>query len=272
MKLFKRVVLLLAVLLAILLIALMALLNPIVRWAATSVGTDALGVPVGLEDVDISLFKGRVELRGLTVANPPGFRSEPAFELGYLLVEVDMRSLLSDRVVIRRVLIEEPVISYEQTLKGSNLGRIQERLETETPKQQAEQAKAEPGRKVQINDLVMREGTIRAAVKGASMRIPLPAIHLQNIGAESEGATLRTTIGTILKAVLDQVGSVAGKLGDVLGKGKDALGDLAGVGIGEASNLVGKLEKELGRERLGAGVSNVLRGVGGLLKRDEAAQ
>ena len=87
-----------------------------------------LGVPVTLQSADFAPFKGQLQLKGLHVGNPAGFKTAGLFELGSLDVDLDTISLFKQIVVIREIRISAPEITYERALKNSNIGQLLEQL------------------------------------------------------------------------------------------------------------------------------------------------
>ena len=75
-----------------------------------------LGADVRIDDLKVSLFSG-VELRGVTIGNPPGFPGNlvtaNAFVLRYRLLP-----LLSRRVEIEELSLDKPVITLSQNAGG----------------------------------------------------------------------------------------------------------------------------------------------------------
>src|SRR5213078_577772 len=73
---FRRATIILAIVLALpilLLLALVLWINPIIRKTTEKLATDALGIPVAVEDVGVQL-SGRVQLQRLAVGNPLPFK------------------------------------------------------------------------------------------------------------------------------------------------------------------------------------------------------
>jgi len=64
-------------------------LNSIVKAAVEKVGSDATQAQVRLKEVDIQIASGKGVIRGLMVGNPAGFKTEMAFNLGEISLQVD---------------------------------------------------------------------------------------------------------------------------------------------------------------------------------------
>ncbi|MDZ7827514.1 MAG: hypothetical protein U5R48_17645 [Gammaproteobacteria bacterium] len=99
----------LGALIALIVIALVVVainLNGIVRSSVESVGPTYTGTTVTLEEVDLSLFSGEGELRGLVVGQPEGYEGEPAFRLASIRIALEPSSLLEDTILIRELVID----------------------------------------------------------------------------------------------------------------------------------------------------------------------
>ncbi|HOZ48617.1 MAG TPA: hypothetical protein PLO37_20015 [Candidatus Hydrogenedentes bacterium] len=78
---------------------------------------------VAIEDVNVSLFRGLLEVRGLTVSNPPTFKKGPAMAFEQIRVLFDLRSLLTRAPRIERIAVTGGDIHLRYELgDGSNLG------------------------------------------------------------------------------------------------------------------------------------------------------
>ena len=78
------------------------------------VGTDTLKVDVTVEKVSFSVTGGWLKLKGLKVANPEGYEYENLLELGSGEVEMNIKSLLSDKIVIENIKLDTVAVVIEQ--------------------------------------------------------------------------------------------------------------------------------------------------------------
>src|SRR6185369_4991606 len=77
----------------------------LVKRAIEEHGSAATQTAVSVEHVDIKLASTSAALRGLTVANPPGFSTAPAVRLEEVQVAVDGASLGANVLVLNEVKI-----------------------------------------------------------------------------------------------------------------------------------------------------------------------
>lgn len=237
----------------------------IVKKGVEAMGPRVLGAPVKLEAMDFSLFRGSLDLRGLVVGNPEGFNTESAFRLGRVHVKLVPSSVLGKTIHIQEVLVDSPEVTYEMSLKGSNIGAIKKNVEaftgggapaSETPKPPApkEEKAAGPGKKVMIDDFRFTGGKVNLSatfLKGQKAGIPLPEIHLTDIGKDSGGKSIGETVADITKAVTDAIGRAA----------SGAAKGLAGGGgqVADQAKAAGKAAKET--------ASGAVKSLKGLFKR-----
>ncbi len=217
--------------------------GPLIRKAVNAAGPELLGVPVTLADAKFSPLQGRLRLTGLSVGNPEGFKTKSLFDLKTIEVEVDVASLLSDTIVIRRILVDAPEITYERGLQKSNIGVVQEKLDAGKPAPSATPAR--PGKKVVIEDFQVTNGQVRLSVtaaQGYAAPIALADIHLTHVGRE-EGSTglspadiVRLVLGTVLKSVVAAVGNV----GEAAVEGVTAVGSAAVEGAVDGVKSIGR--------------------------------
>ena len=238
----------LLVVIAIGLYFLLSSLNSIVKAAVEKVGSDATQAQVRLKDVDIQITSGKGAMRGLTVGNPSGFKTDRAFSLGEISLQVDVGSVTKDPIVIKEIVISAPEVTYELASGGSNIDALQRNVNAYTGGGKAEKSKSssEGGKKLVIENLYVRNGKVNVsatALGGKTMTTPLPDIHLTNIGKQSGGATA----GQVTQQVLSAIGQSATKaatslpdVGKLVGSAKEsATGAAKGAGEG-LKKLFGK--------------------------------
>lgn len=206
---------------AVLIVAVVALvysllsgLGGIVKAAVEKYGSEATQVAVTLDRAEVALTEGRAALNGLEVGNPPGFRTDNAFEMGAISVTIDTASVTEDPVVIKEVAIIGPVVTYELGDAGSNIDAIQKNLGgSGSGKKETKQSEWE-GPKVVIRNLVVRGGKVNISavpLGGKTMSATLPDIHIKDIGKKKGGATPAEVAEIVTAALTKRVSNyVAG--------------------------------------------------------------
>lgn len=92
--------------------------------------TEAFGVPVGVEDVHLSLLRRSIRMDFVEVSNPSLFRDEPAFVGERVVVKVDPLSLFTRAPRLHRVEVIGATMNYRYKVgTGTNIGLLTESLE-----------------------------------------------------------------------------------------------------------------------------------------------
>lgn len=183
-------------------------LDEIVRTAIEESGSRVTNVEVTLGGVNLDLPNGKAGLEALQVANPDGFKTDYAFALGSVNVAIDTSSINEDTVTVNEVSVVSPKVIYELAGDSSNIKTIQNNVEAfqKAISSGAEDPAADGGEgpKLVINDLYVRDGEVSVSasfLEGKKMSVPLPTIHLTDIGKESGGATPAEVAAKVLSAV-----------------------------------------------------------------------
>jgi hypothetical protein len=223
-------------------------LNSMIKAGVEAVGPKITRTTMRLDAVDLSPFSGQGRLKGLVVGNPQGFQTESAFKLADAKVHVDLKSALSDKLVIKEILIDGPEITYEAGPSGSNISKIQENVaafgKSVAPKETAESKspKKDPTqKKVQINDFILKNGKVTMSatmIKGQALTVPLPDIHLRDIGKDSGGVTVQKAAAEVFAAINKSVIQAVASSGKLLEKGIGAAGEAA-KGLGSEAGKTG---------------------------------
>ena len=174
-----RVLVGLAVFLAVLLLVLQYALGPIVKTTAEQLGPKVLGTRVDVTNAHMRILSGLVKLDGVVVGPPEGFDAN-VFEMQNFRVDLDTSTLLGgedDPIVIRDITVEGPFVTYE--LKGirdnlhkllSNLGADDDEEKPEEEKKEEKEEKKEGGRKVVIEHFLFKDAKVRVAGLGGALR------------------------------------------------------------------------------------------------------
>ena len=261
----KRFLRILGICVAVLVVVLLVLnwqLGNIITSAVNTVGPSVLKVPVHVQEVQCHIFRGKLHIKNLVLGNPEGFSEPSMFVLGELVVSLAPASLFSNTIHIKEILITAPQITFEQTLRGNNIGALQKNLESEPPKEEANKpAQGKSQKKVVIDHVLVSNGKITLKM-GVGGSLPLPDIELKDIGKNDPNGTsivgaVKEILGAIVKSITTAVSSSgklavdgAKKLGTwTAGQGKDlgkgavdtgkAVGDAASSAVKGVMNVFG---------------------------------
>ncbi len=230
-------------------------LNALVKGGIETMGPQVLGVPVTLEDVDIALLSGKNMRAGLTqlvINNPEGYETASAVSLPDIRVHVDWNSLLTDTVIVEEVLIVAPAITFEWSLRGSNLGTIQENVKRNTrsgpdgdgrEKGEKHEEGEATDKTIHIKKVMVKDAIINVSFIGGQnevTQLPLPDLELRDIGNPSGGTTFSQASAVIFDEIYGAIIKAVMKSGILLPQGVEQLG-----------KSLGKMGKELLQELLG---------------------
>ncbi|MBU3070049.1 hypothetical protein KOI40_09460 [Aestuariicella sp. G3-2] len=232
MKAFKIVAGLVVAVIAIAAVAVVLVLQNLDQMIKTVVeesGSEVLGTEVRLESSKITLKEGRGELHNLTIANPPGFSQDSAFSLGEIALDIDLKSLGGDVIVLNEVLVSDAhLLVEEKALTQINVQTLMDNVKKNTASGKGsntsgEQAADSESMPAEETKLAIEKFTLQ----GINMRIitaewgerslTLPPLQLTNLGSRDNGLTPEEMTQAIIKPVLAKAEKAA----------KDELQDLA---------------------------------------------
>jgi hypothetical protein len=197
-------------------------LNRIVETAIRKVGPRVTKTSVEVGKVKLTPFGGNGRITGLKVGNPEGFKTDSLFVMDDIEIDLDLSTLASDTVVINRVFIDTPQITYEQAMNGTNLGRLLRNLKSgrkdvggDTPDVPAEAGpdeESEP-KKFVIKRFELAEAKVRmgmSLVGSQTYTLTLPDIVLEDVGEKSGGVTAAEILVVVLNAVSESLADTGG--------------------------------------------------------------
>jgi len=99
--------------------------NKALKMGVETGGTAALKVPVSLQDANLSILGGKVELSGLNIKNPEGYQHPDFMSMGKAAVALNIKSLLSETIEIQKIQLDDIQLTLEQKgLSENNLQAI----------------------------------------------------------------------------------------------------------------------------------------------------
>lgn len=260
MKNLKKIILIAVVIFVVLALAGVVVaglfLDKIVKTGIETVAPAITQTTVKVDSVSISALSGSAGVKGMVIGNPEGFKAANAISIGKAAVSIMPSSVLGDKIIIRSVEVREPEITFEGNPLGqNNLKKIMDNVNAmagAAPKADTNAPAAKSSgasKKLQVDDFLIAGAKVHVMIAGKETTLPLPDIHLTNLGAGPEGITP----GALIKEVLSQVTAatlkaVVGSVGD-LGKGVEKIGKEAlsgatktvGEGLNKATKGLGNL-------------------------------
>jgi hypothetical protein len=224
-------------------------------------GSRLTKVDIKLRSVNLSLLSGAGTFKGLMVGNPEGFKMPSAISVGEATVALKPGSLLSDKVIIKTINVQAPEITFETDLKHNNLSKILSNVQEAKgggekaparPQEPSQPKGAKPAKKLQVDEFVITGGRIYVNVTGlvvGTATIPLPEIHLKDLGAGPDGITPAELTQLVLEAI------------------KTKAEQAASGAVTDISRGAVYITKDPGNAGSNA-LQNVTKGLGGFLKKN----
>jgi len=240
MKTLLKIVLGLVVLLIVALVAGYFFLGTIVKSGVEKVGPKVTKTDVKLKGATLSVFSGSGELKGFAVGNPEGYKSPTAIQVGSVSVNVEPRSVMSDKVIVHAIKMEAPEITFEGSLGGNNLSKLLDNIKSssESDKQATSKDQKSSAKKLQVDDFLLTGAKVHlltSMLGGRSATVSIPDIHMTNLGEGKDGITAAELGEKVFAEIFQKtIAAVTSEIGN-LGKGATDL--MKGAGTNTAPAL-----------------------------------
>jgi uncharacterized protein involved in outer membrane biogenesis len=209
----------LVVIIAAVLIIGISNLGPIIKTAVNKYGPAMTKTDLRVKDVNISLFSGKATLKDFYLGNPKGFKSPEAMSVNAIYVDVNEKSITRDPIIIDRIEVVGPNITYEKVRSTDNfqtiLSNVKRSADTSKSSSSSKKSSKEStGKKFVIRDLIITDGKVNMDVEmragsSISASASLPKIHLKNVGEKSGGATAEEVFHIVFAELYDKIVSPA---------------------------------------------------------------
>ena len=161
------------------------------------------------------------QVKGFSIGNPAGYSKGNAIELKEALADINIPSLFTDRKIVNLISVRGMHVNVESDFNGNNLSKIlsniqnfsssasEKKKETAPQKEQAsensDKEEKKSGLEIVRLDSENAQVTYKNTIVPQGIVLPLPPIHLNNIG----GTNLQDTASQILSQLLSVVSSTA---------------------------------------------------------------
>jgi hypothetical protein len=241
-------------------------LGPIIKRAVNTYGPKITKTELHVADVNVSLFSAEAKIKQFFLGNPAGFKTPSAMKVGSVLVNVDEKSLSNNTIVVDRIEVITPEITYEKIGKNDNFNTILKNI-TKTsdsdkrPRQESE--KKGSGKKLIIRDFIVKQGKVNLDLSMYGIKdkqnisAALPDIHLKNIGEKKNGASPAEAFKEVFAALYGKITSPA--VTDIINKQLNSIGvDLDSLGEGAIKELGDTIGKDEGLKDVGKKIKGIL--------------
>ena len=254
-KILAYVVVSIAVILLVLIVGFHIFGAGMIKAVVEKTASSTLGVPVTVKNIGLSILRGKVEIKGLVVKNPPGYANETLLELGDGVVNLDIGSLMSDTIKIQLVKLDNTKLTIEQKGLTNNLNEILDKL----PKEEkgAAPKTEKPGKKLTVTKLEITNTNVRVKLLPIPGKSDTVSLKLDPIVMENLGTDKKLSVASLVAKVMGALAAGIAK------QGAGLLPDDMVKGIGSTLGKTAELGKSAVKTTTEAG-KNVVEGVKGI--------
>ena len=182
-----------------------AYLDTIITKAVNHYGPKLTMTDVRIEDVRVSLLTGQAKLEEFYLGNPGGFRSAQAMTAESITLRIDEKSLAESTIIIDRIEIAQPEITYEKVLDTDNFKVIMKNIKKAAG---LSKKSSDPARdkKILIRNFIVRGGKVhlvKSSLGGNTVNADLPDFHYRN--KSTKGKQPSEAFGEIFEQLYGQV-------------------------------------------------------------------
>lgn len=245
-KCLKIVGLLIGGLILLVVVAILAIplwLGPVVKTVAKSVAPQWTGTDFDVAKICINPYSGKICIADLRLANPKGTSIANAVAFESLQVEIDMSTVFSKKIIIPRIELNKPYVSYLSVNGTNNFDYIsacakakadegknpeEKKAESAKPAEETVKKDTKDGVKVVIKELKIAGTHVKLSSSSLMPELPFPTITLHDIGGgdDKDGASfeeVRDSIWAELQKGMSGIGGAIGGLGKSIGSGASNL-------------------------------------------------
>lgn len=177
-------------------------------------GPPLTGTDVSLGGASVSIFDGAGELTDLRVGNPEGYSDDRALDLGRIAITIDPKSVASDVVRIRSLVVDGPKLLAEFDPNGrNNLKAILNHVKAAAGGGAKQESAGDGGKRMIIDEFRFENAEARALAPSLQLdkTLKLPPVVLKNLGAKQGGAAAADIASQILRPIVDATVAAATK-------------------------------------------------------------
>jgi uncharacterized protein involved in outer membrane biogenesis len=190
-------------------------LNDFIKAQIESEGSKVTSQQVSVESVEMKLMEGAGIINGFSLSNPKQYKYKHAFSFDTVVLDINVKSLTEDPIVIDEITINNPQAFVELTnTGGANLKDILDQIEKNLPK--TSDTPKEPSGKepnIRVTKLTLAKTSLSldlSALGNKEHQLVLRDINLTNIGGAS-GLPASQLGGVIAQEALSSIWSQAKK-------------------------------------------------------------
>jgi len=168
-------------------------LDDFIKQQIETQGSKITNQTVLVKNVEMKLTSGSGAINGFSLSNPKEYKYSHAFSFDTVLLDINIKSLTEDPIVIDEIRINNPQAFVELTQSGkANLSDILDEIEKNLPKSETNTTEVEPTSQnepnVRVKKLILSGTNLSldlSALGNKEHQLTLPDINLLNIGGDA---------------------------------------------------------------------------------------
>lgn len=172
---------------------------------------ELIGVDVCMQDLEIDLFGGSIEIEAMAIDNPPGWSEKHFLFAGTVFIECRMWKLFSSRmsaIELDRVCFRNINVNFEKTLRGSNIHDLKAYISGEKEKPPSEREESYYKVREKMPEIILHKVEVEdvgvTIVTPGIGRIDVPDFAYDDFDADPGGRTLRGIIEHLSMCICDK--------------------------------------------------------------------
>jgi len=179
-------------------------------------GPGLTGTDVDLGSASVSIFSGEGELKSFSIDNPKGFSDDKAFDLGRIRIAVEPRSLASDVVHIRQIVVDGPKLLAEFDATGrNNLNAILNNVRAAAGGGGKGSGDAGEGgsKKMIVDEFRFENAEARALAPAFNLdkTVKIPPVVLKDLGKRQGGLAVADIANQVMRPIVDSTVKAASR-------------------------------------------------------------
>ena len=219
----------------------------LIKKSIEKYGSEALQTNVSVSSVKLDLVKATVRIEGLVIDNPAGFSKAKAFQVALLELDLDEKHLNTHQILVSKVLIHEPKVTYEHTHLGDNLSILEKnaiaygaKIGDSIASSGASQQSSKSDLRMRVSNIYLNKGSVHLVddrLIDINMTFDLPNIYIKEIKTGPDGSSVEEIASQVMSSLFSSTQSA------VHAVSQDSLSDLK-KGVGQAGNQLKDAEKK----------------------------
>jgi hypothetical protein len=177
-------------------------LGAIVKNSLEQSVTKALGVNAKIENLNLQLFSGHIDIKDLVVSNPLGFATPHFLKIGQFELQVQPDTILKETLEVETFKLKQVSINIEQQVNQNNLLEVLDHIDQQKGKEDKNQKKMRL-KLAAVDTISIRLTLSQFGIIVSSMNLDLPSIELKDIGTDNvQGVLLSELTRQLMSAIV----------------------------------------------------------------------